>query len=279
MHILYADDTYAKTSTEDVPRKVHVFGGVIVDREIEEAIIEKIRSIKQEYTHPNMPIKWNFKDPTIKNKYEEFNRIDEYKKMLGASREWRLEIFRTLNDMEYKIIVACIESYSDEIETIKRVKNELNTYCFEMVLMQLGFDAKKIGGKWQIVIDWPPDNDSKPFDRGYYRLFHVGKTASGVSAFCGKLESLGFSHSLHFTRANHSPLMQFSDLVLGATRDHIECLIQGRESSVGTEAVNIFYDHFRNNDGVVPQYGVVVSTNNRPLLNHISQIFSKRANK
>lgn len=277
MHILYADDTYAKTSIEDVPQKVHLFGGVIVDRESEGEIIKRIRNVKQQYTHPNMPVKWNFKDTRIEAKFKEYERSKEYKNMLAASREWRLELFRQLSDIDYQIIVSCIEAYSDDNNVIQQVKNELNRYCFEMVLMQVGLEAREIGGKWQIVLDWPPDNDSKPFDRGYYKLFHSKKTLSGVSAKCGKLEPLGFSHSLHFTRANHSPLMQLADLVLGATRDHIECKIRGRESSVGTEAVEIFYDHYRNNNGTVPQYGVIASTNNNLLVNQINSIFSRKA--
>jgi hypothetical protein len=279
MHILYADDTYAKSSPEDVPRRIHLFGGIIVDRGSEEAIIDKIRGVKRQYTHPNMPVKWNFKDTTIKKKYEEFDRSDEFKKMLAASREWRLEIFRQINDIDYQIVVACIEAHSEDKEVIQRVKNELNTYCFENVLMRVGLEAKEIGGKWQCVLDWPPDNDSKPFDRGYYQLLHFGKASSPKPAMCGPLERLGFSHSLHFTRSNHSPLMQLADLVLGATRDHIECKLQGRESSVGTEAVEIFYDHYRNSNGAVPRYGVISSTSNSNLVSHISTIFKRKANK
>ncbi len=279
MHILYADDTYAKTSTEDAPRRVHLFGGVVVNRELEDSIIEKIRDVKGQYTHPNMPVKWNFKDTSIKKKYKEFGRGVEYRKMLDASREWRLELFRQINDIDYQIIVSCIEAHSENKEVIHRVKNELNTYCFENVLMRAGLEAKELGGKWQCVLDWPPDNDSKPFDRGYYQLFHFGKASSPKPALCGALESLGFSHSLHFTRANHSPLMQLADLVLGATRDHIECKIQGRESSVGTEAVDIFYDHYRNHNGIVPRYGVIASTSNRDLVDHINTIFQRKANK
>lgn len=279
MHILYADDTYAKTSTEDAPRRVHLFGGVVVNRESEEEIIKRIRGSKEQYTHPNMPVKWNFKDTSIKKKFKEFGRDKEYRKMLAASRDWRLEIFRQIDDIDYQIIVSCIEAHSENKDVIQRVKNDLNTYCFENVLMRVGLEAKAIGGKWQCVLDWPPDNDSKPFDRGYYQLFHFGKASSPKPANCGELERLGFSHSLHFTRANHSPMMQLADLLLGATRDHIECKIQGRDSSVGTEAVEIFYDHYRNNNGRVPRYGVIVSTGNSSLTSHINTIFKKKANK
>lgn len=199
--------------------------------------------------------------------------------MLKKSREWRLEIFQLINSIDYKIIVSCIESYSEQTDVANKLKNDLNTYCFENVLMRAGLEAKELSGKWQCVLDWPPDNDSKPFDRGYYQLFHSGKGPSSTRATCGPLEPLGFSHSLHFTKANHSPMMQLTDLILGATRDHIECKIQGRESSVGTEAVDIFYNHFRNKDGVVPKYGVVVSTGNTRLAGQIKEIFKKRATK
>lgn len=278
MYILYADDTYAKSSKEDEPRRIHLFGGVIVNRAVEQLIIKELREVKHQYTHPNMPVKWNFKDTSIRKKYEEFDRKDEYAQMLAASREWRLEMFRRINGLDYKIIMSCIEATSDKAKVTNQVKNELNTYCFENVLMRVGLDAKEFGGNWQCVLDWPPDNDTKPFDRGYYQLFHFGKASSPLPAICGPLEGRGFSHSLHFTRANHSPLMQLADLVLGATRDHIECRMQGRTSSVGSEAVDIFYDHYRNLNGNVPRYGVIASTSSKNLVTQINKIFSRKVN-
>lgn len=72
--------------------------------------------------------------------------------------------------------------------------------------------------------------------------------------------------------------MQLADLVLGATRDHIECRMQGRTSSVGSEAVDIFYDHYRNLDGNVPRYGVIASTSSKNLVTQINKIFSRKVN-
>ena len=238
MHILYADDTYAKASKVDQPRSIHLFGGVVVSRDVETKIIDEINAVKSQFTHPNMPVKWNFKDSSIQQKYKEFSKEKEYEMMLAASREWRLEIFRRINLLDYTIIMSCIEHFSDNKQVIQEVKDKLNTYCFENVLMRVGLDAKELGGFWQCVLDWPSDNDSKPYDRGYYQLFHFGQASSPRPANCGALNKLGFSHSLHFTRSNHSPMMQLADMVLGATRDHIECRIQGRNSSVGSEAVD-----------------------------------------
>jgi hypothetical protein len=278
IHTFYADDTYAKSSTADEPQAIHLFGGIVVSRDCEEAMIESIREVKKKYTHPNMPVKWNFKDNSIKKKYEEFGKVEDYKEMLSHSRDWRLEVFQRINEFNYTVVVSCIEAFSKDATTIQKIKNDLNTYCFENVLMRVGLDAKEIGGHWQCVLDWPPENNSKPFDSGYYQLFHTGKASSPKPAICGPLEKLGFSHSLHFTRTNHSPLMQLADLVLGATRDHIECRMQGRESSVGTEAVNIFYDHFRNQNGEVPRYGVIPSTGNQSLSRRVAEIFKRKAN-
>lgn len=279
MNILYADDTYAKASKVDTQASIHLFGGIVVSREVESAIIAVLQSVKSAYTHQNMPIKWNFKDPSIKKKYEEFDRIAEYHNMLRASREWRLEIFRKINGLKYTVIASAIKSFSSEKEVLKKVKDDLNSFCFENVLMRVGIDAKETGGYWQCVIDWPPDNDSRPFDQGYYKLYHFGKASSTKPSICGPLCQLGFSHSLHFTRCNHSPMMQLADLILGAIRDHLECRIQGRDSCVGSECVDLFYDHFRNADGVVPRFGVIASSGSKGLTAHIAEIFSRKANK
>jgi hypothetical protein len=279
MKIFYADDTHAKESKTDRFPKIHLLGGVIVSRESEEKIIQKLRSVKQEYTHPNMPVKWNFKDPTIKKKFTEFNKEKEYLSMLEKSREWRLKIFREVDELDYRIVAACISTHAESDEALRKVKEELSTYCFENILMRVGLDAAEELDSWQCVLDWPSGNNSKPFDTGYYTLYHYGKGASGTPAKCGKLEDLGFSHSLHFTRCNHSPMIQFADLVLGAIKDHIECKIQGRETSLGSEAVDIFYDHFRNLNGAVPRFGVVPSTSNADLSRQISKIFARKVNK
>ena len=279
LHTLYADDTYAKSSKEDREGRIHIFGGIEVNKESEATIINVIREIKSRYTHPNMPIKWNFRDTRIRKKFDEFDRLEEYEAMLAASREWRMELFRRLNSIDYKVVVSCIEAMSEDKTVVADLKDRLNTYCFENVLMRVGLDARDLGGYWHCVIDWPPDNDTKPFDRGYYRLFHFGQGASPNAALCGPLEKVGFSHSLHYSRANHSPLLQLADLILGAIRDHVECRLQGRGSCVGTECVEIFYDHFRNKRGTVPRYGVSVSTRNQSLANQVNEIFRRQVKR
>jgi hypothetical protein len=265
MHVFYGDDTYGKVEGDN-EKRIHLFGGIVISREVEPAIIQVMRDIKSKYTHPNMPIKWNFRDDGIKKKYAEFNRIPEYEKMLPESRIWRLDLFKQINDLKWSLIVACADG---KVE--KDVKIKLQTYCFENILMRLGLDAKVTGGHWQCVLDWPPSSDTKPYDRAYYQLFHSAKASSPNPAYCGPLEPLGFSHSLHYTRCNHSPLMQLTNLLLGATRDHIEA---SGENCVGSEAVSIFYRHFRNRDGQIPGFGVTAQSSSESLSKHINKIFN-----
>lgn len=279
MKTFYADDTYAKASKEDQDWSIHLFGGIAVDRENEPAFIDAIRKVKSQYTDKNMPIKWNFKDEKIKEKFKESKREEEYNNMLSKSSEWRLEIFRVVNKFDYQIIVSCIEAFPCNKKKRASLKKEINTYCFVNILERLALDAKKDHKFYQCVLDWPSEGDSHPFDDGYFKLYHDGQMSSSLECYAGPLEKLGFSHSLHFTRCIRSPLMQFTDLVIGATRAHIECKIQDRSYSIGTKAVEIFYSHYRNNNGTIPGYGVVTPTGNKNFLEKIKKIFNKKVNK
>ncbi|MCK9555930.1 hypothetical protein M0R36_08990 [bacterium] len=279
MKTFYADDTYGKTSPDFPVPRFHLFGGIIADRGAEIAIVESIRKIKSEYTHPNLPIKWNFKDKKIQDTYKQFDHYPEYERMLEDSKKWRPAIFKMINDIPFTILVSCIEAYSCDKKGIVKLKKDLNTYCFEMVLMRAGIDAKDSGEYWQCILDWPPDQDPTPFNRGYYKLFHYGTSSADIVSHSGSLEKAGFSHSLLFASCNHSPMLQLVDMAIGAIRDHIECQIGRRGTCLGSEVVDIFYNHFRNLDGIVPKYGVSASTGNEKLVQQIENIFARRVKK
>lgn len=205
MNTFFLDDTYGKPSPDYPVSRFHLFGGIIVTHEAELAIIEQMRAVKSAYTHPNLPIKWNFRDNKIQDRYKRFQREHEYQKMLVESKTWRSQLFQKINDIPYTILVSCIESFSHDKVGIIKLKKELNTYCFEMVLMRAGWDAKERGGKWQCILDWPPDEDPTPFNRGYYNLYHSGKSSAGITSHCGSLEKAGFSHSLLFCVMQSQP--------------------------------------------------------------------------
>lgn len=277
MHTFYADDTYLKTSKEDPLPKIHIFGGVLASHTAELEIIKVIKTVKAGYTHENMPFKWNFRDSSIKSVYEKHDRLNEFTTMVTESRTWRLSIAEALKDIPFKIIVSCIEAYSDDKQKIKGAKDSLLTYLFENLLMRIGLEAKGSSDTWQCVLDWPPDGNPKPFDSAYYRLHHNGLDSTGNKIYAGPLSALGFSPSLYYTRCNHSPLLQLSDLIVGATKDHIEANLQGRASCVGSEFINALLSRFRERNGVIDGYGVVASSGNHQLKSVITNLFGKRA--
>lgn len=73
-------------------------------------------------------------------------------------------------------------------------------------------------------------------------------------------------------------MLQLVDLAIGAVRDHIEYKIENRGNEFGSEIVDMFHDHFRNLDGVVPTYGVTASTGNEVLTQHIKKILERKTN-
>ncbi len=274
MKTFYADDTYLKSAKDDPVPRIHIFGGIIIDHSCEAALTARIRKIKERYTHPNMPIKWNLKDSSIKSVYEKWGRLDEYDALIKDSYTLRKDIATAISESEVRILVSCIEAYSDDREIIKDKKPELLRFLFENTLLQLAFDASADPDRWACVLDWPPGSEALPFDQAYYHLFHEGTTPSGVKSMKGALEPLGFAHSPFYARCNHSPLLQLADIIIGATREHIESVMQERASCLGSEVVGIFKKKFRTDSmGRITGYGVVPSGGNHRLKAHVQKAF------
>lgn len=77
----FADDTYLKKDKEASKPNIYIFGGVMISKENEILLRKKIRAIKAKYTHPNLPIKWNIKDNSVKEIYDKFRKQQEYEKL------------------------------------------------------------------------------------------------------------------------------------------------------------------------------------------------------
>ena len=221
-----------------------------------------------------MPLKWNMRDDSIRKVYEKFDRRAEYEAMIKDSYAMRKALATAIAESDLRIVVSCIEAYSEDRGVVIEKKPELLRFLFENVLLQLAFDASGSPDRWACVLDWPTGNEAQPFDQAYYHLFHEGKTASGVKSMKGALEPLGFIHSPFYARCNHSPLLQLADIIVGATREHIEAVIQERTECLGSEVVAIIRKKFRcSYTGRIPGYGVVVSGGNLQLKSHVDRAF------
>lgn len=261
----FADNSELNGIKEAEIPDILIFGGVAVPAEIEHELRAGIEEVKAHYAHPRAPIKWNMRD--LKSLYRKQGQDSMYQQLLESSREWRIEIFTLLATYDVTLILSCIESYSADRKMIKTIKEELTGHSFSNALMRFGLHVRdKQPEHAQIVLDWPDRAESKPFDSEYSSAFNRGFTAAGnVEYRCGPLSQLRFIDSATYANMYHSTLLQAADLVVGATREVIECCLGKKESGQGVDCARIVREKFRGAPRRIVGYGISVPTGNRKL--------------
>jgi hypothetical protein len=249
----YADNS--EMSTEKGKPNVLVFGGVIIDKKSEKQIETLLREIKSKYTYPTLPIKWNFKD--LEGVYAEWNRQKDYELLKLKSYEWRTEIFERSLEIDYKVVIACTERYISKLP-LKKIKEQLTGITFTQALMRIGLFAKDLPFKdnFEIILDWPDSSNPKPFNHEYFRAYNLGISSSGVTFHSGALIRLGFNDSLYFAKSTHSGVLQFVDLVIGASKDFILKTIQGNDNSLGYDLTVKILSKYRGYPEKIIDYGM-----------------------
>lgn len=255
----YADNT--ELSTERGKPNVLLFGGVIVDKQSELQIESLLKEIKAKYTYPTLPIKWNIKD--LENVYIEWNRQSDFEFLKENSHKWRTEIFERSLEIDYKIILGCIERYPSKIP-LKQIKENLTGICFSQALMRVGLFAKDLpfSDQFEIILDWPDSSNPKPFNREYFRAYNQGKSEKNVVYNSGPLINLGFNDSLYFAKSTHSSVLQFSDLIIGAAKDFILKTIHNHENSLGYDLTIRILSKYRGYPGKIIEHGMNYSPKN-----------------
>lgn len=244
-----------------------LFGGLIVSPETENYVKAEVEKIKRRYSgHARAPVKWNLKD--LRELYKTQAKELLYDRLMKTSRNWREEIFRCLADCHAVLLVACIEGYSSRRAVLKERKEELTRFIFTNALMRYGLHVRdEKPDVAYVVLDWPDKGISKPFDSEYAYAYRRGKTADGrITYQCGKLSSLGFSDSVLFTNMHHSTLLQVADLVVGATREFLECCLEKRKAGVGLDCIKLVREKFRGAPNQIVGRGLVIPSGNATLL-------------
>lgn len=257
----------------DIP-DILMFGGIAVPANIESELRIRIEEIKARYAHPRAPVKWNMRD--LKTLYEKQGQIDMQKSLQSSSREWRQEIFGVLADHDVTLIVSCIEAYSGDRKKIKASKEELTGHSFSNALMRFGLYVQETQPDHaQVVLDWPDRSQAKPFDSEYSSAFNRGVTCAGdVEYHCGALSALRFLDSATYANMHHSTLLQAADLVVGATREVVECCLGKKESGQGVDCAQIVRDKFRGAPRNIVGYGMSVSSGNVRFREAVKSSFS-----
>ena len=258
----YADNSELNGLKEAEIPDILMFGGICVSPEVESSLRAAIEAAKAEFGPARAPVKWNFKD--LKKKYEGEDRKEIYEELLKTSKEWRRRIFEEASGFDFKIVISCVEAHSATRKVIRSVKEDLTRFAFNNGLMRYGLHVQEEKPDRAVVIlDWPDGGNSKPFDSEYAWAYTRGTTPEKIPYTCGKLESLGFHDSAVYTNMNHSVLLQFADLVVGATREFIEVCIGKKKSGFGVEALQPIKHNFRGYPDQIVGRGISVAASKR----------------
>lgn len=271
MYKWYADDSELKKIHGDSKRPVLLFGGILISRKDEVELSQIIKEIKKEYTGEDMPVKFNLKD--LSEVYERFNRIEEHKRLLRESREWRLRIINESLKFDYRIFISCIENFQYNKKKQKSIKRDLSSFLFANALMRVGLHGRDLNSDYiQVILDWPEGNAPKPFDKEYYYAYNRGTDSEAQNYYCGPLKNIGFDQTLHYARCNHSNMLQLTDIILGSTRDWIETELQDREYSIGMELAKLFLPKFYGYPKKLLGFGINVSSRNKTFKSQLKTI-------
>jgi hypothetical protein len=269
----YLDHTELKVAADAKSNDTFIMGGLLITREEEIKLCNLMKEIKGRYVHPDLPIKYNMKD--LKGKYDEHNFSEKYKLMLNDSAKWRKELFERALEFDFKIVIGVIQNLYLQKDSLKETKSELLGHAFVDILMRIGKELQYKNYKHiQIISDWPESNDPKPFNFNYYYGFTRGTTPKGTGYYCGKLQDIGFHDTVLFASMNHSNMLQFADLIIGASRDFLTAHFDEREYSIGKELTEIILPKFRGFPNNL-KYGISISSHNTELKARILKLMAK----
>src|SRR5260370_4874022 len=114
--------------------------------------------------------------------------------------------------------------------------------------MRVGFAVKNNEQPGcEVVLDWPDGGKCAPYIEEYRSAFWHGHChhSPTVPYRCGALKDLNFGGYPLFTRMEECPLLQFSDLILGAVREFVAfALGQKTEDAFGVTVTKLLIPKF-----------------------------------
>jgi hypothetical protein len=273
---LYLDHTEFKVNTASSVSDTIVMGGLLISHEEEKKLIHLIREVKSRYFNPDLPLKFNMRD--LKKKYEEHNLVAEFETFLKDSAKWRKELFERSLEIDYTVVISVIKHYQPGLKKQTLDKFDLIGFAFNNILMRAALEVQTRKEDFaQVIVDWPDGNNSKPFNNEYYYAYWRGKTPAGQLYYSGTLKSIGFHDTVMFAAMNHSNMLQFADLLIGAMRDFLSCGLEEREYALGKELTEIILRKVRGFPKKVT-HGLSISSGNYDLKKRIIDLMRKYTN-
>ncbi len=270
----YVDDSDLSESQKHSTPNIQIFGGILLPRESEDELRQKVECIKGNYGNPRTPIKWNFKD--YKKLLENNKQIHDYDSFKNNMDEIRRKIFEALSIVEnLRIIVSVFRSSNEDRNTLQNQKVNFIKMSFTNGLMRFGKEAQdKKAIHPEVIMDWPTGDNRDPFNEVYRHAYSEGKDPlSGRSYLCGPLEKLNFTDSILFTTMRHSTLLQLADLVVGVTRAFLNKNVLKELHSKEEELMKILLPKFRGFPKPIGR-GISINSNEKKLKTDVDTALS-----
>lgn len=225
--LVYADSSQLAAIDDTYVPNIIVVGGFAVRRDEADALIDRIREVKAVYARDRfVPIKWNIQD--FRDVIEERGGDDFYREVADASADIRSGMLEALRASEGICFTSVIHAHSEREQALRDVGDDLPRYSFVNLLQRLGYCVRDhIDGRSevQLVLDWPPGNDRKPWEEEYTAGFAEGDSADSDHEHpyhVGPLRDLGFRPGLLYGNTQFNEGLQLADLVVGVTRHFVQ---------------------------------------------------------
>lgn len=268
----YADDSDLKMIVDHNFPNVILFGGFAIAYENERALKEDIETVKGQFANPRAPIKWNFKD--LKQKYKQQNQEKTYEALIENMFEVRSAIFEAASKHSFSIIFSLVRCYSSDKNALRETKSDLARYAFTNSLMRFAMHALECSAnKPEVILDWPDGGESKPYDIEYMSAYNYGKTCDNLKYLSGPLKDLNFGDSPAFCRMPHNTMLQFADLVLGATREFVQHAIDEDKKGHGIKLLGSIADKFRGYPDKVVGRGISIDGQSSDIRRAVAEKF------
>ena len=221
----YGDNSelLALESAVEIPN-ILFFGGICVTAEAERGLKKDFLAIKKAYGgNGQFPLKWNFAE--LKQRFASREAGALFDKIKTDQAEWRRRVLECVTRHDCWILVSCLHCYGQSRESLKATRSKLSGSVFGNNLMRFALLVKEVKPlSAEVVLDWPDGANPDPFDDEFRSAYNGGcsATAKTVKYHAGKLSLLPFSEAPLYSRTLFNPMLQLSDIVLGAIREFVQ---------------------------------------------------------
>lgn len=229
----FLDDTEIVVDTADAKPDIFAFGGYFIRGDKLDELQRRIQQVKEAYGLPGYaPVKWNLRDKTLQNFYQEVNRLEPtlVDDLLRVSDSIRQDLLALLAELDAKVLISARYDVANRQAT----SNDYYTWAFENLLQRIGLmvkDMHKAGNqanRTTLVVDWPQGGIGKQLFDIHYGGYHFGKgLVTKQDYFSGPLKELRFAESLTHGSTLHLGPLQLADLVTGCCRDFLSWAHKG----------------------------------------------------